>query len=38
VVSVTAADITLASTLPAGPVRVIVENLRIRIRRAYLTF
>ena len=38
VVSVTAADITLASTLPAGPVMVIVENLRTRINRAYLTF
>ena len=38
VVSVTATDITLAVALPAGPVRVIVENLRIRISRAYLTF
>jgi len=38
VVSVTAADITLSVTLPAGPVRLIVENLRIRINRAYLTF
>jgi len=38
VVSVTAADITLATSLPTGPVRVIVENLRIRIKRAYLTF
>jgi hypothetical protein len=38
VVGVTATDITLATTLPAGPVRVIVENLWIRINRAYLTF
>ena len=38
VVSVTATDITLALSLPAGPVRLIVENLRIRINRAYLTF
>jgi hypothetical protein len=38
VVNVTAADITLAVALPAGPVRLIVENLRIRISRAYLTF
>ncbi len=38
VVGVTATDITLATTLPAGPVRVIVENLRIRINRVYLTF
>jgi len=38
VVSVTATDITLAIALPAGPVRVIVENLRIRISRVYLTF
>jgi len=38
VAGVTATDITLAATLPAGPVRVIVENLRIRIDRAYLTF
>jgi len=38
VVSVTGADITLAATLPAGPVKVIVENLRIRINRVYLTF
>jgi len=38
VVNVTATDVTLASPLSAGPVRVIVENLRIRINRAYLTF
>jgi hypothetical protein len=38
VVNVTATAITLATALPAGPVRVIVENLRIRISRAYLTF
>jgi hypothetical protein len=38
VVSVTATDITLGASLPAGPVRLIVDNLRIRIRRAYLTF
>ena len=38
VVSVTATDITLAVALPAEPVRVIVENLRIRISRAYLAF
>jgi hypothetical protein len=38
VVGVTAVDITLATTLPAGPVRIIVENLRVRINRAYLTF
>jgi hypothetical protein len=38
VVNVTAADITLAVALPAGPVRLIVENLRIRVSRAYLTF
>jgi hypothetical protein len=38
VVSVTATDITLGASLPAGPVRLIVENLRIRISRAYLTF
>jgi len=38
VVSVTAADITLATSLPDGPVRVIVDNLRIRISRVYLTF
>jgi hypothetical protein len=38
VVSVTATDITLATSLPTGQVKVIVENLRIRIRGAYLTF
>jgi len=38
VVSVNATDITLATTLPAGPVRIIVENLHLRINRAYLTF
>ena len=38
VVGVTATDITLSTPLPTGPVRVIVENLRIRIKRAYLTF
>jgi hypothetical protein len=38
VVSATAADITLAATLPAGHVRIIVENLRLRINRVYLTF
>jgi hypothetical protein len=38
VVSVTATDITLGASLPAGPVRLIVNNLRIRISRAYLTF
>jgi hypothetical protein len=38
VVSITAAAITLASILPAGPVRLIVENLRLRITQVYLTF
>jgi hypothetical protein len=38
VVGVTAADITLATALPAGPVRIIVETLRVRINQAYLTF
>ncbi len=38
VVGVTGTDITLAATLPAGPVRIIVENLRLRISRAFLTF
>jgi hypothetical protein len=38
VVGVTAAAITLASILPAGPVRLIVENLRLRITQVYLTF
>jgi hypothetical protein len=38
VVGVTGTDITLGTPLPAGPVRVIVENLWIRIKRAYLTF
>jgi hypothetical protein len=38
VVGVTAVDITLAATLPAGPIRVIVENLWIRINQTYLTF
>jgi hypothetical protein len=38
VVSITATDITLASILPAGPVRLIVENLRLRITQVYLTF
>lgn len=38
VVNVTAADITLAATLPAGPVRLIVENLRLRLMQAYMTF
>jgi hypothetical protein len=38
VVGVTAADITLAVSLPAGPVRIIVETLRLRINQAYLTF
>jgi hypothetical protein len=38
VVNVTATDITLVASLPTGPVRLIVENLWIRINRAYLTF
>jgi len=38
VVSVTAADITLDTALPDGPVKVIVDNLRIRISQVYLTF
>jgi hypothetical protein len=38
VVNVTTADITLADPLPDGHVRVIVENLRLRINQAYLTF
>ena len=38
VVGITGTDITLGTSLPAGPVRVIVENLWIRINRAYLTF
>jgi hypothetical protein len=38
VAGVTAADITLAVSLPAGPVRIIVETLRMRINQAYLTF
>jgi hypothetical protein len=35
---VTSVDITLATILPAGHVRMIVETLRVRINRAYLTF
>jgi hypothetical protein len=38
VAGVTAADITLAVSLPAGPVKIIVETLRVRINQAYLTF
>jgi hypothetical protein len=38
VAGVTATDITLATALPAGPVRIIVETLRVRINQAYLTF
>jgi len=38
VVGITGIDITLGTSLPAGPVRVIVENLWIRINWAYLTF
>jgi len=38
VVGVTAADITLAATLPIGPVRLIVENLRLRLMQVYMTF
>ncbi len=38
VVGVTAMDITLADPLPAGQVKIIVENLRVRISGAYLTF
>jgi hypothetical protein len=38
VAGVTATDITLATALPAGPVRIIVETLRMRINQAYLTF
>jgi hypothetical protein len=38
VVSVTATDITLATTLAAGHVRIVVETLRVRINRAFLTF
>ncbi len=38
VVGVTGTDITLASILPDGVVRIIVENLRLRIDRVYLTF
>jgi hypothetical protein len=38
VAGVTATAITLAATLPAGPVRIVVDNLRIRIERAFLTF
>jgi hypothetical protein len=38
VANVTATDITLTTSLPAGHVRVIVENLRLRISRVYLTF
>jgi hypothetical protein len=35
---ITSVDITLATTLPSGYVRLIVETLRVRINRAYLTF
>ncbi len=38
VAGVAGTDITLANSLPAGPVRIIVENLRVRIAQAYLTF
>jgi hypothetical protein len=38
VAGVTATDITLATALPAGPVRIVVETLRVRINQAYLTF
>jgi hypothetical protein len=38
VAGVTATAITLAATLPAGPVRVVVENLWLRVDQAYLTF
>jgi hypothetical protein len=38
VVGVTVTDITLATSLPAGAVRVVVENLWLRVDQAYLTF
>jgi len=38
VAGVTGTDITLTSILPAGHVRIIVENLRLRVNRVFLTF
>jgi len=38
VVGITATDITLATPLLSGAVRVIVGNLRLRLAKAYLTF